>query len=97
MGMTMTGTATEIQILDAIRELGAYSDADWFSLAALWDTVRSHTTTTDRAAFTTALIALSRAGRILLTPEENQKTITLADERNAVLLGGVAQHLVARI
>lgn len=86
--MTITTTAQQDRILKAIHE-NQTTTGEWLSL----NLVRDEAGLT-RAEFNQAMTELALAFLVILTPEDNQKTITAIDERNAIHLGGQACHLV---
>jgi hypothetical protein len=62
----------------------------WVKLSALRDALGVDS----RADVDKALIDLANSRRIVLLPEENQKTLTQADRVAALRYGGEAQHLM---
>ena len=87
--MNATLTRNEATILKAITATLAYTDAPWATLGAIRDE-----SGLNRADFDQAMTALAYSLQVVLIPEENQKAITSADERNGLWLAGEVKHLV---
>lgn len=81
--------ATATKILKALADTIAYTGGDWATIDALRDEVMGL-----RADFDETAIWLAKNGWIHLAAEENQKTITEGNRRNALWFGGEYKHLV---
>lgn len=86
--MTQTKTTHADRIIDAIRELNAYTGAEWSDMGAIRE-VSGLT----RPQFDAAMTRLAIARLVVLVPEDNQKVLTDADWYNAVHVGGEDKHL----
>ena len=80
------------RILAAIAELNRYLGQPADSLVSVV-AVRD-TSGVPRADFDAAAIALSRARRVSLVPESNQKALSAAERRGAVHVGGQDKHAI---
>ncbi|NUR87366.1 MAG: hypothetical protein HOY71_25070 [Nonomuraea sp.] len=85
-----TGADVSQEIRSAYGKL-AEAPQDWVKLARL----RALLPGTPREAVDEALRELERQPGVHLAPEADQKTLTDADREAAVLVGGVAKHLLA--
>jgi hypothetical protein len=86
--MTITITAQQDRILKAIAE-NQTTAGQWLSLSLVRDEAGL-----TRADFDQSMRELALVFLVILTPEDNQKTLTPIDERNAIHLGGQDNHLV---
>jgi hypothetical protein len=86
--MTITTTAQQDRILKAISE-NQTTTGQWLSLSLVRDEAGL-----TRAEFNQAMTELALSFQVVLTPEDNQKTLTDIDIRNAVRVGGQDNHLV---
>lgn len=78
------------RIYRAIQELTTES-GESLAIGAIRDTVGSWVS---RDEFSATLVEMFNLGIIVIAPEDNQKTITSADEYNAVTVAGERRHLV---
>lgn len=86
--MTITTTTQQDRILKAITE-NQTTIGEWLSLSLVRDEAGL-----TRAEFDQAMTELALSFLVILAPEDNQKTITAIDERNAIRIGGQDTHLV---
>lgn len=84
----ITTTAQQDRILKAITENLTEAGA-WLSLSLVRDEAGL-----PRAEFDRAMTELALSFQVVLAPEDNQKTLTDIDRRNAVRVGGQDNHLV---
>lgn len=87
---TAAGTSPQDQILQAYSRLQS-GPVEWVALADL----RRELGGLNREQQDRALIKLATDRRIRLIPEENQKTITPADQAASIRLSGENKHLIS--
>lgn len=85
---TQTITRSQAAILKAITDNTTVA-GQWLSLSLVRDE-----TGLLRADFDAAMTGLAIARLVTLAPEDNQKTLTSIDHRNALRIGGEDKHLV---
>ena len=78
------------RIYTAIQELTTVS-GEWHGIGAVRDTVGSWVS---RDEFTATLVEMFKLGIVVIAPEDNQKSLSAADEFNAVTVAGERRHLV---
>ena len=79
----------ESRILDAYQREATRTNG-WVKLSDLRDALGAD----NRSDVDRALVDLANSRRIILLPEENQKTLTQADRTAALRYGGEPQHLI---
>lgn len=78
------------RIYTAIQELTTVP-GEWHGIGAIRDTVGAWVS---RDEFSATLVEMFKLGIVVIAPEDNQKTLTAADEYNAVTVAGELRHLV---